>query len=219
MQTVQLGTYPRQIAAFEISKMGEKIVGVYMLLKKDFAGLQALIRAVEDNAIILKHFNIDSREGDNGWVVSGFLDVCKFPYGISGLEAFLKRLSCVEKLVVSEHPLFLYQTSLFPAMNGNERVIIQSVERMHWIRAQLEKILTPAGASVIFYNMGVENGRGLHKMFTVRLQADHMQFSEKLELLRNHMISTGMGILDFRELDLITRWTDQAIRWLRMPRC
>ena len=96
----------------------------------------------------------------DGWIVNAFLDLSKSPYEESELEAFLKRLACVEQLKISKNQRIVHQTNLFPIMNGKERVVLHSVERMHFIRNQLERIITPAGVSVIFFNIGLENGRG-----------------------------------------------------------
>lgn len=193
----------RQIATYEIAKENEEIIAVNAVLKKDPAGREAILKAFDNNNILIKHLDMHYAEDLDGWVVNAFLDVSKTPHGASELEAFLSRLACIEQLNISRHGGIAH-AALFPLMNGNERVVIRSVERLQLVRNQMERILTPAGVSVIFYNMGLENGRGLHKLLGERLRSE-VKSSEIFELLRNHLIATGWGILDFKDLDTNAR--------------
>jgi predicted hydrocarbon binding protein len=172
-------------------------------VKDEPAGLAAVMRALaaEENGIV-KHVNVQQRGKVAGWVVTAFLDMSKSINGPDELEAFLSRLGCVEDLVISHHKPVLYQTYLFPLMNGDERVLILSVNRMLGVRKQLEKILTTAGVSVIFYNLGLENGRILHQHFFEGPRAEQIEDSQKADLLRDHCTATGFGVFDFKELDL-----------------
>jgi len=206
LEYVELKTYPRQIAAYEVSGDKKKIISVYALIKRDPAGLEAITKALTCSDVNALSFNLQDRGNSEGWVISAFLDMAQSIQGVAALETFLKRLTCVEKLVISEPRPVVYQTLLFPIVSGGERVILQATQRFQYIRSQMERILTPAGASVISYNNGLENGRALHKIFMDReVQTGPMHLRDRLELLREHLIATGYGIMDFKNLDLSTR--------------
>ena len=190
----------RQIGAFEMVKANEKIVSINMVLKRDLPTLEAIREAFDINNILVKRLDMNYAEDLDAWVVNAFLDLSKSHYEESELEVFLRRLACVEQLKVSKGQRIVHQT-LFPIMNGKERLVLYNVERMHFIRSELERILTPAGVAVIFYNMGLENGRAIHKMFTERLESGLMTTEQRLELFRRHHIAIGVGIFDFTGLD------------------
>ena len=198
-------TYPREIGVLQVPKKGEKLAGVYMLLKRERAGLETVLKGLFGANVGVRSVEMYERDDADGWVISAFLDMSKSPYGASGLENFLKRLDCVDELAISEHTPILHQTSLFPIMNRNERVILQSVKRIQHVRDQLERILTSSGVSVIFYNMGLENGRGLHKMLVQEFRANLLTIQQRANLLKDHLVASGMGILDLTDLDLEER--------------
>ena len=205
LECVELETNPRELAAFVVAKKDEKIVGVSSKLKHEPSALEAIVRGLHSANIAIKHVVMSEREDGNGWLFNAVLDMSKSAEGTAGLEAFLKRLDCVEQLSISDQGNVLHQTSLFPIMNRKDRVIFQSVTRLQYIRDQLEKILTPSGLSVIFYNMGVVGGRGTHTMFTHQFQADLLTVKQRMSLFRDHFISGGMGVFDFTDLDLESR--------------
>ena len=198
--------YPRQLAAFERSKKDEGTVSVYVSVKNEPAGLAAVIKALtsEGNSII-KQISVQERGKVAGWAITGFLDMSKTINGTAELERFLRRLGCVEELIISQHKPLLHQVYLFPLMNGDERVVLFSVKRLLTVRAQLEKILTAAGVSVIYYNLGLENGKVFHQHFVEGMGAEQVQDAQKLDLFRDHFIASGFGIFDFQDLDLNQR--------------
>lgn len=204
MEYIELKTYPRQIAAFEIPKPDENIVGLYVILKPE-ARLEDILTQLRDQKIAIRHADVNEQREKGGLVINAFLDVSNSPQGIHGLQAFLEKLDCVEKLVISEGKPVLHQTSQFPIVNRNERVVIQSVKRMQYIKDQLERILTPSGLAVIFYNIGLENGKGMYQLFVQQFGSGTITPEKKLELFRNHNISGGVGVYDFSDFDLKNR--------------
>ncbi|MEM3463026.1 MAG: V4R domain-containing protein, partial [Candidatus Bathyarchaeia archaeon] len=82
------------------------------------------------------------------------------------------------------------------------RVLLFSVERMHIIMDRMERILTPAGVAVIFFNMGLENGRTLKHFINTIMPSKDLSLEERLWVLKHHLKSAGMGILEFVDVDL-----------------
>lgn len=202
LEYVRQKTHPRELAAFVVANKDEKILGINTKLKHDSLGLEAIARWLSGENIHIKHMVMSEQETDNTWLVNAVLDTSTSNVERAGLEAFLKRLDCVEQLNITDYGRVLHQTSLFPIMNRSERVIFQSVSRLQYIRNQLERILTPSGVAVIYYNMGMEGGKGTHKMFLQQFQADLLTPKQRMDLFRDHMISGGLGIFDFTDLDL-----------------
>ncbi len=207
MEQIELKTYPRyayprQIMAFEIPTKDEKIVSLHAVLRHEPSSLELIARALRENDVQIKHVSVYERKDTGGLIINAFLDVSKSPGGMSSLQTHLEKLDCLEKLVILENRPVLHQTSLFPIFNRSERVVLHSVKRMQYIRDQLERILTPSGLAVIFYNIGVENGKGTHELFVQQFNANTATPEKRMDIFRDHNISGGVGIYDFTELDL-----------------
>ena len=203
MEQILVKTYPREIAAFEVPKQDERIIGVHAIFGHE-ANLEQVVKQLSDNSVWIKHADINEHAETKNLIINAFLDISKSRDGGQGFRDSLKNLDHVEKLVISDKKQVLHQTSLFPIVNRQDRIIFQSTRRLQYVRDQLERILTPSGLSVIYYNMGFEGGRGMHQLFSEEFNSGMMDTGKRLELLRDHSISGGMGIYDFTDLNLKT---------------
>ncbi|MEM2339963.1 MAG: V4R domain-containing protein [Candidatus Bathyarchaeia archaeon] len=195
--------YPRELETLIFPEEGERVVEALLILKERADCLKKIFTLLHEIGAEVKHMEMYRSEWDAGKkVLAMFLAFPKDSFEANSLKDRLRELDVAEELEIVEPKPLPYETMLFPIRNLQNRVLLFRAAHVHFVMDRMEKILTPAGAAVIFFNMGLENGRALRRFVDTMAWSRDLSFEEKLWALKHHLKSAGMGVVEFLNVDL-----------------
>jgi predicted hydrocarbon binding protein len=194
--------YPRELETVIFPEEGERVVEALLVLKDEPDCLKRIFALLHEMGAEVKHMEMYRSEWSTGRkVLALFLAFPKGSLDVDSLKGSLRGLDVAEELEIVEPRPLPYETVLFPIRNLQSRVLLFTVDRMRTIMDRMERILTPAGAGVIFFNMGLENGRTLKNFLNTMMLGRDLNFEERLWALKHHLKSAGMGVVEFLNVD------------------
>ena len=198
--------YPRELETLVFPEEDKRVIEVLMVLREGPDCLKKLFAFLCDIGAEVKRMEMYRSEWDSGKkILIMFLAFSKDSHELDSLRGNLKALDVAEELEMVEPRPLPYETMLFPIRNFQNRVLLFRAAHVHFIMDRMERILTPAGAAVIFFNMGLENGRAMKRFVDAIAWSRDLSFEEKLWALKHHLKSAGMGIVEFLNVDLERR--------------
>ncbi len=195
--------YPRELETLIFPKEDGRIVEALLVLKDRSDCLSKVFGFLHGIGAEVEHMEMYRSEWDAGKkILTMFLSFPKDTFKVDSLREGLLGLDVAEELEIVEPQPLPYETMLFPIRNLHNRVLLFRAEHVHFVMDRMEKILTPAGAAVLFFNMGLENGRALRRFMDTMAWSRDLSFEEKLWVLKHHLKSVGMGVVEFLNIDL-----------------
>jgi predicted hydrocarbon binding protein len=195
--------YPRELETLVFPEEDKRVIEVLMVLREGPDCLKRLFDFLCDIGAEIRRMEMYRSEWDSGKkILVMFLAFSKGSSEVDSLREGLGALNVAEELEIVEPKPLPYETMLFPIRNFQNRVLLFRAAHVHFIMDRMEKILTPAGAAVIFFNMGLENGRAMKRFVDAMAWSRDLSFEEKLWAFKHHLKSAGMGIVEFVNVDL-----------------